>query len=57
MAKPTVRPIATDMSCNAVWKPDRYVVVDEDPEVELYANERRPPFPRPEGSWNRIPVI
>ena len=28
-----------------------------EPEICFSANESRPPFPRPEGSWKRMPVI
>lgn len=54
--RPTVRPTETLMSCNAVWKPDRYDVVDPD-SLFLCANVRRPPLPRPLGSWKRMAVI
>ena len=53
--KPTVSPIATEMSCRAVWKPDKYDV--DDPEFDRSANDSRPPLPSPLGSWKRIPVI
>jgi hypothetical protein len=52
---PTVKPTDTEISCNAVWKPDKY---DEaEPETCWDANVNNPPFPRPEGSWKRMPVI
>lgn len=47
--RPTVRPTETLMSCNAVWKPDRYDVVDPD-SLFLCANVSRPPLPSPLGS-------
>lgn len=54
---PTVRPIETDMSCNAVWKPERYTSFEDEPDSCACTKLKRPPFARPEGSWKRMPVI
>src|SRR5882762_2882192 len=53
--RPTVSPIATEMSCSAVWKPERYEL--DCPAVVCDANVSSPPFPSPDGTWNSIPVI
>jgi hypothetical protein len=56
--RPTVRPIATEMSCSPVWKPDRYTAAELPlPLVLSDANVSSPPFPSPDGSWKRMPVI
>lgn len=57
MPSPTVSPIDTEISWRAVWNPDRYDSDDEEPDVSSDTNEKRPPFARPDGSWNRMPVI
>lgn len=55
MLKPTVKPIPTDMSCNAVLNPLMYA--SDVPEVCCDAKASRPVGPNPDGSWNIIPVI
>jgi hypothetical protein len=55
MLRPTVSPIATDMSCNAVWNPERYEL--DAPADCCDANWSSPPLDRPDGTWKRIPVI
>ena len=57
MPRPTVRPIATEMSCSAVWKPESQVSDELWPASCLETKVNSPPFAKPEGSWNRIPVI
>lgn len=54
--RPTVRPTQTLTSCSAVRKPERYDSVEP---LVLFCDAKvmRPPLPRPEGSWKRIPVI
>jgi hypothetical protein len=55
MPKPTVNPILVLINCSAVLKPLKY---DElEPEVWSETKLNRPPLPRPEGSWKRMPVI
>ena len=55
--RPTVRPSATDTSCSAVWKPERYTWLKFCPESDALTKENRPPLATPEGSWNRMAVI
>jgi hypothetical protein len=45
---PTAKPMATEMSCSAVWNPDKKDV--EEPDVCWDANVRRPPLPSPDGT-------
>jgi phosphodiesterase/alkaline phosphatase D-like protein len=50
MPRPTVKPIATDTSCSAVWNPDSHVSFDDWPESALETKVKSPPFATPDGS-------
>lgn len=52
-----MRPMETETSCSAVWKPDRYDSAEDWPESCFDTNVNRPPFATPDGSWKRMPVI
>jgi hypothetical protein len=45
-----VIPIATEMSCRAVWNPETFELLGALPSVSLLANANRPPLPKPDGS-------
>lgn len=55
MLRPTVRPIATDMSWSAVWNPERYESAASF--FCWFASVSSPPLESPEGTWKRMPII
>jgi hypothetical protein len=46
--RPTVNPLAIDISCSAVWNPETYE--PGNPSFCWKAKESRPPLERPEGT-------
>jgi len=55
MPRPTVNPILVLINCSAVSNPLKYDALE--PEAWSETKLNKPPFPRPEGSWKRMPVI